>query len=153
MRGNSSDFDFNVEDGTGVYRFTKQNSNDLDPQALPSFEYYIKAPFVVGTTWTTIGETAFLQQKVKVNLTHTIDSVSADVSVAAGTYSKCLRVKSTAKATHPLGDPFGSAQVSVERYSWYAPGVGLVKQIINESSNNLMLGQAKAVIELSVFTK
>jgi hypothetical protein len=48
---------------------------------------------------------------------------------------------------------FGKAEVMVEVHSWIAPGVGVVREVIKEKSNNLRLGSGWVSIELESYTK
>lgn len=65
---------------------------------------------------------------------YVIESAEDTVTVAAGTFERCLRVKSSGSmfAGGTLRDFMGIRFIKVEQTEWYAPGVGLVKRVRNE---------------------
>ena len=52
-----------------------------------------------------------------------------------------------------LGYMLGVAKISVEEYAWYAPGIGFVKSVRKENSNNLLVGSGEASGQLTSFKK
>jgi hypothetical protein len=56
------------------------------------------------------------------------------VEVAAGTFTNCLRVKSSGSifAGRTLKEFMGISFIKVDQTEWYAPGVGLVKRVRKE---------------------
>jgi hypothetical protein len=106
-------------DDKGVYRYGEQPSETAEPVPTTPRVYYLHDPLNTGTTWdikVKLGE-----DNLTVNLT--IDSVSEKVTVPAGTYKDCLKIK------HAGGSQKDGASISLEAYEWYAPDVGLVKSI------------------------
>ena len=62
------------------------------------------------------------EDELTVNLT--VETTSETITVPAGTYKDCARVK------HSGGNRKDGASISLEAYEWYAPEVGLVKSIV-----------------------
>jgi hypothetical protein len=151
--GNMTEFSFIVSDEKGIYRYAKQEQSDLGPKINSMPEYIIKFPIKKGTSWDDVYETAFLEQQVELPVQISIVGVSEDVYVSAGSFSKCVHLKGIGTINKDMGTPFGKAKVMVENHSWFAPGVGLVRQVIKEKSNHLLLGSGEGSIELESYAK
>jgi hypothetical protein len=150
--GSNTEFSFMVSDKSGVYEYATQKPSDIEPEIKASPHYILKFPLKVGTSWDTEHKTAFLRERVKLTTTATIESVSEEVLVPAGSYSNCIHVKKTGSTIKNMG-VFGNVQIIVEVHYWYAPGIGFIKSISKEKSNNLMLGSGEGSSQLEVFTK
>ena len=63
-----------------------------------------------------------------------VEAGDETVTVGAGTFENCLRVRATGSlfAGSTLKDFMGIRFISVEQTDWYAPGVGLVRRVRNE---------------------
>lgn len=90
---------------------------------------------------------------VSVTLKSTIESVDEVVTVPAGTFKGCVRVKSVGTTKKDVGAFMGIATIIVEHYDWYAPGVGKIKSIVKEKSNHLMVGSGEMTMQLETFKK
>ncbi len=104
-------------DNMGVYRYGEQQSEDAEPILTKPKVYSLRDPVAIGTTWdinTKMGE-----DELTVNLT--VESVSETVTVPAGTYKDCVKIR------HEGGNP--KKGIKVESYEWFAPEVGQVKAI------------------------
>lgn len=145
-------FDFVINDANGIYSFADQGHNELEPKIRQTQTYYIKYPIKVGTTWEEIYKTNLLAEKVSVTTTSIIESIDDVVTVSAGTFEKCLKIKSVGHIKKTIG-VFGVVDISIEQYNWYAPGVGFVKEIAKEMSNNLKLGGGTITGQLESFNK
>jgi hypothetical protein len=131
---------FIVDDDTGIYDFAKQSPGDPEPQLLSAPYYqYVQKPVAVGTKWEDQSETTLLPRRVSVRRTCTIDMIDDVVTVPAGTFKNCVRVSCAGSALVPV-ESRGVAEVSVETYSWYAPGVGRVRWTTRERTNNAVIG-------------
>ena len=86
----------------GIYHFAIQSSKDTEPKMYFPI-YYLKEPIQVGAEWKS-GYT-----------TGIIESVDDEVTVPAGTFKNCVRVKTTFPKQ--------------EKIEWFAPGVGSIKFI------------------------
>ena len=69
-----------------------------------------------------------------VTLTYRIEDMDDTVSVAAGTFRHCLRVRSRGSlfAGKTLQQFMGINDIDIDQTEWYAPGVGLVKTVRRE---------------------
>jgi len=69
-------------------------------------------------------------------LEFTVEADDDTVTVGAGTFEHCLRVKATGSifAGSTLRDFMGIRFIQVEQTDWYAPGVGLIRRVRNEST-------------------
>jgi hypothetical protein len=105
--GLPSNMVFLAEDENGISIVGIQNINSDEPTIFSTPSYVIKTPILLGASWESPSWKA------------TIESVSDDVTVPAGSFSKCVRIKRT---TATGGN-------TVETTSWYAPEVGTVKDI------------------------
>lgn len=148
---NNSSFYFIVEDDSSVYYKGEQQSDDVEPKIYPSRNYLLKFPLKVGNNWTSVSKT--LLTKSTVLLTEVIEKTDEVITVPAGTFKDCIRIKSTGKAS--AKEPWfgGRTAINVEIYSWYAPNVGLVKVIISERSNYMTIGSVKMAMQLESFKK
>jgi hypothetical protein len=91
-----------VSESGGIYHFAIQSAKDTEPKIYFPI-YYLKEPIQVGTEWKS-GHT-----------TGIIESVDDEVTVPAGTFKNCVRVKTTFP--------------NQEKIEWFAPGVGSIKFI------------------------
>ena len=143
--------EFYVDDGSGIRHAAIDEGEGLQSR-MNDHSYVIKLPIKVGTSWREIGRTF---DGTIYDATTRIESVSDKVSVPAGTFSGCVRVKSTGTAS-PVrgiaGVPWGggglsmiaSGDVSVEEYYWLAPGVGPVKATHQETQGEGPMAQSVA---------
>jgi len=149
-----NDLWFLVEDSTGIYDFAKQSSSDIDPQILTTpYYYYVKNPASLGTNWEEKSQTTMLMQNVSFLRRCVIEKIDDVITVLAGTFKDCVRIKCTGSTQVPT--QFGGvAEVRAETYNWYAPGVGRVRSITKERSNNLLIGPGgEGSSQLVSFTK
>ena len=127
--GNRAEFSFIVSDEKGICEYANQEPSDIKPKIHSAPDFYIKLPVQIS-----------------------IVGVSEDVFVSAGSFSKCIHVKKFGTINKDI-PPFDKAQVMVEEHSWFAPGVGRVRVVTKEKSNNLMLGSGRGSMELESYTK
>ena len=99
-------------------------------------------------TWQAPGQILFLEitgafhatfqerKKLTIDLDYTIEAMDDTVTVSAGRYSNCMRVKSSGSmfAGATLKEFLGIDFIQIEQTEWYAPGVGLVKRVRTEST-------------------
>ncbi len=145
---NQSHFIFITEDESGVYEWARQNTDDIDPTVHDNPICQIRYPAKVGTEWKAPVEITLLEMvKSEVQATFRVEKVDDIVTVPAGTFENCLRIQATAETQENLGF-YGIVKIKVEYHLWYAPNVGLLKQISTERSNNLMTGSGKLTLQL-----
>jgi hypothetical protein len=122
-------FQYVVEDENGIYTFAKQETGDLEPKLEESQDYDIRKPLKVGNAW---------NLKLKLIDHHVVPAraeilaIDDVVDVPAGTFQKCIKVRTFGTGT-PTQNGLITDTHKVDRYSWYAPSVGLVKFVGKEN--------------------
>jgi hypothetical protein len=135
---------FYGDDGSGLREFAEQSDTDAEPEPLTN--YLLKYPIRVGTQWPYQFKTQFIKKDTAIALVSFILSTSDQVVVPAAQFSKCIRVKTSGKTTPDSSGAF----VSVDEDDWFAPDVGLVKNLYAEKASDSS-GQASLVEELEEF--
>ncbi len=115
--GGSTFFELMKQDDTGVYRYAEQTSKTAPPSLVTPMECHLKFPIALGDSWDMVTKVA--NNTLTVNLT--IESVSDEVRVPAGTFQDCLKIKQVGE---------NKAGTAVIGYEWYAPKVGIVKSMV-----------------------
>ena len=115
--GGSTFIELMKEDSTGVYRYAEQVSEKAPPSLVTPMECHLKFPIALGDSWDMVTKVA--NNTLTVNLT--IESVSDEVRVPAGTFHDCLKIKQVGE---------NKAGTAVIGYEWYAPKVGIVKSMV-----------------------
>jgi hypothetical protein len=96
---------FYGENKDGIFIIGRQLSQDIKPKLYEGGEdYLLKFPIHQGATWESHG------------MKTTIESIGEQITVPAGTFINCIKTK--------------KVSVDGEVVRWYAPGVGLVKQVL-----------------------
>jgi len=105
------------QDESGIYRYAEQPGENAPPSLITPIECHLKFPIAPGSSWnmtTKLGNSPL-------NLSLTIESVSDEVRVPAGTFKDCVKVKQVGE---------NEAGTAVIGYEWYAPKVGVVKSMV-----------------------
>ena len=105
------------KDETGIYRYAEQKGEKAPPSLITPMECHLRFPIAEGSSWkmaTKLGNST-------VNVSLTIESLSDEVKVPAGTFKDCVKVKQVGE---------NDAGTSVMGYEWYSPKVGVVKSIV-----------------------
>jgi hypothetical protein len=130
-------------DKIGLCLFANQAPDDIEPQINKELYYFIKFPIKVGTTWQHKGKPYLLKFIKETNLdltcTNRIESLDDIVTVPAGTFENCLKIKRWGKRVIEEEKPFW---ISVEMYEWYAPKVGWIKSITKHDTNHSLVGSS-----------
>jgi hypothetical protein len=134
-------FLFYVKDQNSIYEFASQKPEDVEPKIF--HDYIIKYPIQVGNSWQET-ETSSLEPRISVPIKSTIESIDEVVTVPAGTFKECLKIKSIGFAEKVFGEeeqkwpppPKEYVKIERERYYWFAPGVGIIKGIFKEKKAN-----------------
>jgi hypothetical protein len=140
LGGDKAYTEFYADDGTGIRHVAIEESEGLQSR-LGDHSYVIKMPIKVGTTWHEIDRTF---DGTLYDATTQIESVDDKITVPAGTFSRCVRIRSIGSASSTKttarapGLDYGvrlvaDSNVSVEDYYWLAPGVGPIKATHRES--------------------
>jgi hypothetical protein len=138
--GNSTFFELMKQDDTGIYRYAEQQSETASPTLVTPMECHLKFPVALDNSWT-------MATKVgngTVNVSLTIESVSDEVKVPAGTFKDCLKLKQVGE---------NDSGTSVMGYEWYAPKVGVVKSMvtIKKTTKELTKSSEHRVYQLQSF--
>jgi hypothetical protein len=155
LQDQNGNLSFIIEDNKGVGEYAMQNVSDIEPKISQPTEYILNYPLKKGVMAQRKDKTVFLTEKIDVDVTATIETLTDTVTVPAGTFENCLRIKYSGKKDVKVAIPFEStATVEIEGYDWFAKNVGWIKSIRTEKANNLTLGLGKqVVIQLIKFTK
>lgn len=136
-----------MDDHVGLFRRAADGIvriNDEDAVALK----VLPAELKLKATWQSRGNILFLEvtgafhatfqerKKQTIDLEYVIEAMDDTVIVAAGSFSNCMRVKSSGSmfAGAALQEFLGIRFIQVEQTEWYAPGIGLVKRVRTEST-------------------
>jgi hypothetical protein len=130
--GRLSGVTFIADDETGVYYYANQNGAQKKPVLMNPIQYLIKYPVQTGASWKqkSSGFEMLFGKKLPVTLNASIVSEDEIVTVPAGIYVKCLKVQMTGSI--PAGN--GHPELRVDNQLWYAPGLGMIKQVQREES-------------------
>jgi hypothetical protein len=129
----------------------------------PRAHYVLRYPLLPGTRWELtsvlqliespllgVVSTAehILERREPVQMTYRIDAIDASIEVPAGRFTQCLLVKGSGSTEVGI-DRYGHlARVEVETSEWYAPDVGLVRAVREETSENTFLKPGRYTLEL-----
>jgi hypothetical protein len=115
--GGSTFIELMKQDESGTYRYAEQKGEKAPPDLVTPMECHLKFPIAEGSSWnmaTKLGNST-------VNVSLTIESLSDEVKVPAGTFKDCVKIKQVGE---------NDAGTSVMGYEWYAPKVGVVKSLV-----------------------
>lgn len=149
-RGSMSSFTFYEVKDDGVYEVARQGPTDVAPRWLKAPRMRMPASPQVGQKWASefkADEIGGLggPKTVSIPTDVVVDSLSETVSIPFGSFENCLLIVAEGSTEIDVGGLMGKRNFSVSIHSWYAPGVGLVKQIIKARGRG---GMAKS-LELS----
>ena len=147
---NQTYFTFISEDSKGSYELGSQGPGMVEPEVRSKPNYFIKYPFKVGTEWEYETNTSLLNEKINVNLKSRLESTNETVTVPAGTFNDCLKIKSTGVAKKKIGWNKRESKADIVHYYWYAPGIGNIKTVIEEKGDFYLAG-GSMVIQLESF--
>ena len=115
--GGATFIEFMKLDESGVYRYAEQKGESGAPSLITPMECHLRFPIAEGSSWKMAAKVG--TSTVKVSLT--MESLSDEVKVPAGTYKDCIKIKQVGE---------NEAGTSVMGYEWYAPKVGVVKSLV-----------------------
>jgi len=161
--GEKTTISFFVVDKESVYEWAEQGAKDPEPKFYEFPLYYLKAPLTAGAAWE-VRTYADLDETVKITQTAVIDSISDTITVPAGNFAGCIKVRAAGTTTTTLTDLPGTdkgteteAVVSTEELSWFAPNVGLVRNIAKEAwkrkADGAVLATREMVMNLKSYKK
>jgi hypothetical protein len=133
-------------DAEGVALVATREPGEPEPTAIPP-RYIMKFPLKVGDSWQTDGRTEVLRRtflggfgsitkavNTEAPIVYKVESVDDTVRVAAGTFGHCLRIHGTGSASILWGNQAGSINIDIDTVQWYAPKIGLVKEVRTEGT-------------------
>jgi len=149
-RFHNGDIAYYDKNENGIFRialFSERKGLVKDPVD----HFLIRFPIEKERTWTLISKPFFLEKSVrKINsgqaslsadlkidplfMHYQITATDDNVSVAAGNFSRCVRVTGKGE-TRASGPEIGTVEINVTQTDWYAPGMGLVKSERHEKTN------------------
>lgn len=115
--GGSTFIELMKQDETGTYRYAEQKGEQAPPSLITPMECHLKFPIAEGSSWNMAAKLG----NSTVNISLTIESLSDEVKVPAGTFQDCVKIKQAGE---------NDAGMSVMGYEWYAPKVGVVKSLV-----------------------
>ena len=118
--GESTTYFLIGSDDWGIYRYGEQKSEESEPIITQPKDFYLRNPISLGTTWDTYTKL----DDNDLTITLVIESLSDEVTVPAGTFKDCVKIK------HTGSNQKDGTGVSVEAYEWFAANVGLVKCLV-----------------------
>ncbi len=142
---------FHYENEEGILLVATQEPGDKAPKRNKSEEWEFKYPIAVGTTWTEFKEVDFLKEQVSVTMTSTIEKIDDVVTVPAGNFERCLKIREYFSGKVNLGSYGGEPEVTVEEFTWYAPGVGSIKHTFEVKCSNPKMGGGKGIVEMTSY--
>ena len=141
IRRTSSGIDYYINhDEQGVYREGLRTMVKLKPSLDSEKRYILKFPLEIGTNWDEISRPMVLlrispiREKIReghynVPMSYRIASLSSTVTVPAGSFENCIKVIAEGILGIYTDAMHGEREVPITTEEWYAPGVGLVKQV------------------------
>lgn len=121
----------------GVRRVAVRAEVDAEPQPDEPVRWVLKAPYAVGTEWTTPTVPHLLQRRNeyprelrnthRVQMQWRIAAVDEEVQTPAGRFAPCLRVEGVGTLNLYTDPVHGFNDVPITGKEWYCRGVGLVK--------------------------
>jgi len=133
VHGSSSiSFYFYIKDQNGIYEFAHQKPGQVEPKI--AYDIIIKYPIKIGNRWQET-ETSEFEPEISIPVESTIESINEVVTVPAGTFEGCLKIKTVGfaeKDTSGEWRPKETVRIDKECYTWFAPGIGIIKVILKE---------------------
>ncbi len=149
-------------DKSGIARIASRRDLELQftPDAAP--RYVLKYPIAIGSVWqadtvpyTIVRKNEFpreLRYVRTMRMTYTIEALADKVTVPAGRFENCVRVRGQADLKLYVDPVVGFREVPVSTLEWYCPGVGLVKVERDETLDSPFLSGGKITLELRAFS-
>jgi hypothetical protein len=146
----------------GVLFIGKEDTSGMEPVFTKDEHFVFKYPLTTGTEWEQVTLTRLLiktgppQKTVfkiiaEVPVTFRIETVNDTVKAPAGVFHNCVKITMRGHAYKNAGNYVGLTVVSINETSWYAPGIGLIKMVREESTASHALDKGTMVVELEKF--
>lgn len=115
------------EKKNGVSVFARQGTNSIEPTIFKDPIYVLKYPIQKGTSWEATVFLNLMGWKNPLILKYEIDNIDDTVTVPAGSFNKCIKVKGFGQIKTDIG-----GFITREEHDWYAPNVGWIKGVYKE---------------------
>ncbi len=149
VRRTSSGIDYYHNfDETGLYREALRTLVENKPRMDRAKRYVLKLPLEIGTEWREISRPLLMLRvypyrvrvgkDAQVPMLYRIESLSETVTVPAGTFEGCIKVVAKGTFNTYTDAVSGDTEIPMKVEEWYAPGVGLVKQIRYELDGDII---------------
>ena len=145
-------FMFFLRDNKGVRIFAEQTATSSEPKVLEKVEYLFTEPFKPGQSWERDLQATLMMVSEMVPMTYVIQKGTESVTVAAGTFDKCMKVIATGSIEREKG-LWGTVKLDVTRTDWYAPKVGLVKSVVHKVANHVLVPEETSITQLTGYSK
>lgn len=150
-------------DATGIFRVATKHELQEEPDKDEAPRYVLKEPLAVGTEWqsTTIPYLLERRQGFPMEVRHegkavpmryAIEATSETVTVPAGRFERCLRVRGQAVVRLYADGVVGWKDMPLTTTEWYCPGPGLVKLQREEPANSVFLSGGSLALELHAWS-
>lgn len=150
------------ETEAGLFYVGKEIQSGIAREFLRDEHLILSYPLEVSQQWQDITATKLLvktgpPQKTEfkieadISLEVSIEAINETIIVPAGIFHKCIKVMKQGSEFKDAGNYIGRTIVRVNETSWYAPGVGLVKSIREETTESQALDKGQLIIELELF--
>lgn len=157
-------YNYILVDEQGVFLKGREKTINLGTHYTEVGRYLFRFPLQAGNSWEeTIPSKVLIKtgppQKTEFHIVAQvpveviIESMTDIVEVPAGTFTDCMRISLNGSAFTDAGNYVGKTIVRVKETRWYAPDVGLVKSVRQESTKHRALDKGKLVLELRQFRK
>lgn len=146
-------------DASGIYRVASKHDLDetIHKDAAP--RYVLKEPLAVGTEWQADTVAYLLARRQgfpaevrheteAVTMRYAIESLNEAVSVPAGRFQACVKVRGQAAIRLYVDGPSGWRDLPLTTLEWYCPGPGLVRLERLEPARSALLTGGKLTLEL-----
>lgn len=146
-------------DASGVFRVAMGHELQAEPTKDATPRYVLKEPLAVGTEWPSTSVAYLLKRRQgfptelrhepkPVAMRYQIEALDDSVSVPAGRYERCLRVKGEG-VLKLFADPTnGWRDLPLTTLEWYCPGPGLVKLVRKEPAGSPFIVGGQLTLEL-----
>lgn len=144
----------------GIRRLEHGDSGGEAAPAAPG-RYVLMRPIEAGTKWRQRNRTYLLRKHffsdetvpVGMEFDYVIETTDDVVSVPAGTFTRCVRLRGAATTMYELSPLIGNVPVEVETLEWFAPDIGLVKMVRRETTQPQNPDSGELVMELETLDK
>ena len=144
----------------GIFRVAVKRRTDREIRREASNQLIIPYPTEVGKSWGSETTTTILDRNIRaferkqltlvvpVMLQYTVESLDDIVSVPAGYFEHCLRIRGFGRTRVNPNVSVGVTDIEIEIIDWYAPGVGLVRAIRKEEASTADFDSGEYLFEL-----